>query len=85
MLMDSLLRVGVSNDIILSSTIGRNKNKIPASVLSAIINGTEDLLKESAKYGINIHSYTGGETADVGDLVKTIIVDSHCCRQNQEK
>ena len=73
--VDDLLCVGVSNDIILSSTIGRNKNKIPASVLSAIINGTEDLLKELAKYGINIHS-TGGETADVGDLVKTIIVDS---------
>jgi len=73
--VDDLLCVGVSDDIMLSSTIGRNKNKIPASVLSAIINGTEDLLKELAKYGINIHS-TGGETADVGDLVKTIIVDS---------
>ena len=73
--IDDLLCVGVSNDIMLSSTIGRNKNKIPASVLSAIINGTEDLLKELAKYGVNIHS-TGGETADVGDLVKTIIVDS---------
>lgn len=73
--VDDLLCVGVSDDIMLSSTIGRNKNKIPASVLSAIINGTEDLLKELAKFGINIHS-TGGETADVGDLVKTIIVDS---------
>ena len=73
--LDDLLCVGVSDDIMLSSTIGRNKNKIPASVLSAIINGTEDLLKELAKYGVNIHS-TGGETADVGDLVKTIIVDS---------
>ena len=73
--IDDLLCVGVSDDIMLSSTIGRNKNKIPASVLSAIINGTEDLLKELAKYGVNIHS-TGGETADVGDLVKTIIVDS---------
>ena len=73
--VDDLLCVGVSNDIMLSSTIGRNKNKIPTSVLSAIINGTEDLLKQLAKYGINIHS-TGGETADVGDLVKTIIVDS---------
>ena len=73
--VDDLLCVGVSDDIMLSSTIGRNKNKIPASVLSAIINGTEDLLKELAKYGVNIHS-TGGETADVGDLVKTIIVDS---------
>ena len=73
--IDDLLCVGVSDDIMLSSTIGRNKNKIPTSVLSAIINGTEDLLKQLAKYGINIHS-TGGETADVGDLVKTIIVDS---------
>ena len=73
--IDDLLCVGVSNDIMLSSTIGRNKNKIPGSVLSAIINGTEDLLKELAKHGINIYS-TGGETADVGDLVKTIIVDS---------
>ena len=73
--IDDLLCVGVSDDIILSSTIGRNKNKIPSSVLSTIINGTEDLLKDLAKYGINIHS-TGGETADVGDLVKTIIVDS---------
>ena len=73
--VDDLLCVGVSDDIMLSSTIGRNKNKIPASVLSEIINGTEDLLKELAKYGVNIHS-TGGETADVGDLVKTIIVDS---------
>ena len=73
--VDDLLCVGVSDDIMLSSTIGRNKNKIPASVLSAIINGTEDLLKLLAKYGVNIHS-TGGETADVGDLVKTIIVDS---------
>ena len=73
--IDDLLCVGVSNDIMLSSTIGRNKNKIPGSVLSAIINGTEDLLKELEKHGINIYS-TGGETADVGDLVKTIIVDS---------
>ena len=73
--IDDLLCVGVSNDIMLSSTIGRNKNKIPGSVLSAIINGTEDLLKELAKHGINIYS-TGGETADVGDIVKTIIVDS---------
>ena len=73
--IDDLLCVGVSNDIMLSSTIGRNKNKIPGSVLSAIINGTEELLKELAKHGINIYS-TGGETADVGDLVKTIIVDS---------
>jgi phosphoribosylformylglycinamidine cyclo-ligase len=61
--------------IILSSTIGRNKNLIPAEVISAIINGTEELLQELREYGVNIHS-TGGETADVGDLVRTIIVDS---------
>ena len=73
--IDDLLCVGVTNDILLSSTIGRNKNKIPAEVLSAIINGTEELLVDLAKFGVRIHS-TGGETADVGDLVKTIIVDS---------
>ena len=73
--IDDLLCVGVSSDIMLSSTIGRNKNKIPGSVLSAIINGTEDLISELAKHGINIYS-TGGETADIGDLVKTIVVDS---------
>jgi phosphoribosylformylglycinamidine cyclo-ligase len=73
--IDDLLCVGVTNDILLSSTIGRNKNKIPAEVLSAIINGTEELLTDLAQFGVKIHS-TGGETADVGDLVKTIIVDS---------
>ena len=73
--IDDLLCVGVSSDITLSSTIGRNKNKIPGSVLAAIINGTEDLISELAKHGINIYS-TGGETADIGDLVKTIVVDS---------
>ena len=73
--IDDLLCVGVSNDIMLSSTIGRNKNKIPGSVLSTIINSTEDLISELAKHGINIYS-TGGETADIGDLVKTIVVDS---------
>ncbi|MEK9603911.1 MAG: AIR synthase related protein [Flavobacteriaceae bacterium] len=73
--IDDLLCVGVTDNILLSSTIGRNKNKIPAEVLSAIINGTEELLVDLAKYGVKIHS-TGGETADVGDLVKTIIVDS---------
>ena len=73
--IDDLLCVGVSNDIMLSSTIGRNKNKIPGSVLSTIINATEDLISELAKHGINIYS-TGGETADIGDLVKTIVVDS---------
>lgn len=73
--IDDLLCVGVSNDIMLSSTIGRNKNKIPGSVLSTIINATEDLISELAKHGINIYN-TGGETADIGDLVKTIVVDS---------
>jgi phosphoribosylformylglycinamidine cyclo-ligase len=73
--IDDLLCVGVTNDIWLSSTIGRNKNKIPAQVLAAIINGTEELLANLAQLGVKIHS-TGGETADVGDLVKTIIVDS---------
>ena len=73
--IDDLLCVGVTNDILLSSTIGRNKNKIPAQVLAAIINGTEELLANLAQLGVKIHS-TGGETADVGDLVKTIIVDS---------
>ena len=73
--IDDLLCVGVTNDILLSSTIGRNKNKIPAEVLAAIINGTEELLANLSHHGVNIHS-TGGETADVGDLVKTIIVDS---------
>ncbi len=73
--IDDLLCVGVTNDILLSSTIGRNKNKISAQVLAAIINGTEELLANLAQLGVKIHS-TGGETADVGDLVKTIIVDS---------
>ena len=73
--IDDLLCVGVTNDILLSSTIGRNKNKIPAEVLAAVINGTEELLANLSQHGVNIHS-TGGETADVGDLVKTIIVDS---------
>ena len=73
--IDDLLCVGVSNDIMLSSTIGRNKNKIPGSVLSTIINATEDLISELAKHGINVYN-TGGETADIGDLVKTIVVDS---------
>jgi phosphoribosylformylglycinamidine cyclo-ligase len=73
--IDDLLCVGATENIILSSTIGRNKNLITGEVLSAIINGTEELLSELKKYGITIHS-TGGETADVGDLVRTIIVDS---------
>jgi len=73
--IDDLLCVGATDNIILSSTIGRNKNLITGEVISAIINGTEELLKELEGYGVKIHS-TGGETADVGDLVRTIIVDS---------
>ena len=73
--VDDLLCVGAVDNILLSSTIGRNKNLIPGEVLSAIINGTEELLKDLREAGISIHS-TGGETADVGDLVRTIIVDS---------
>jgi phosphoribosylformylglycinamidine cyclo-ligase len=73
--IDDLLCVGATDSILLSSTIGRNKNVIPGEVISAIIAGTEDLIKELASYGVQIHS-TGGETADVGDLVRTIIVDS---------
>jgi len=73
--IDDLLCVGATDNILLSSTIGRNKNLIPAEVISAIINGTEELIAELKTYGVTIHS-TGGETADVGDLVRTIIVDS---------
>jgi phosphoribosylformylglycinamidine cyclo-ligase len=73
--IDDLLCVGAADNILLSSTIGRNKNLIPAEVISAIINGTEELISELKKHGVTIHS-TGGETADVGDLVRTIIVDS---------
>jgi len=73
--IDDLLCVGATDSILLSSTIGRNKNVIPGEVISAIIAGTEELIKELATYGVQIHS-TGGETADVGDLVRTIIVDS---------
>jgi phosphoribosylformylglycinamidine cyclo-ligase len=73
--IDDLLCVGATNNIVLSSTIGRNKNLIPGEVISAIINGTEELLKELSDFGVVIHS-TGGETADLGDLVRTIIVDS---------
>lgn len=73
--VDDLLCVGATENILLSSTIGRNKNKIDGAVLSEIINGTEELLTELRKHGVNIRS-TGGETADVGDLVRTIIVDS---------
>ena len=73
--IDDLLCVGATDNILLSSTIGRNKNLIPAEVISAIINGTEELIEELKTFGVTIHS-TGGETADVGDLVRTIIVDS---------
>ena len=73
--LDDLLCVGATNDILLSSTIGRNKNLIPGEVIATIINGTEELLVQLREAGIGIYS-TGGETADVGDLVRTIIVDS---------
>jgi phosphoribosylformylglycinamidine cyclo-ligase len=73
--LDDLLCAGAYNNILLSSTIGRNKNLIPGEVISAIINGTEEILSDLRELGIGILS-TGGETADVGDLVRTIIVDS---------
>jgi phosphoribosylformylglycinamidine cyclo-ligase len=73
--IDDLLCVGATDNILLSSTIGRNKNLIPGEVISAIINGTEELIAELKSFGVTIHA-TGGETADVGDLVRTIIVDS---------
>ena len=74
--LDDLLCVGAYDNILLSSTIGRNKNLIPGEVISAIINGTEEVLSDFRDLGIGIYS-TGGETADVGDLVRTIIVDSN--------
>ena len=73
--IDDLLCVGATDNIMLSSTIGRNKNLVPGEVISAIINGTEELIDDLKKFGVTIHS-TGGETADVGDVVRTIIVDS---------
>ncbi len=73
--IDDLLCVGATDNIMLSSTIGRNKNLVPGEVISAIINGTEELIEELKSFGVTIHS-TGGETADVGDVVRTIIVDS---------
>jgi phosphoribosylformylglycinamidine cyclo-ligase len=73
--IDDLLCVGACDRILLSSTIGRNKRLVPGEVISAIIEGTEKLVCELQQYGINIYT-TGGETADVGDLVRTIIVDS---------
>jgi len=82
--IDDLLCVGATDNILLSSTIGRNKNLVPGEVISEIINGTEELLTELRNQGIGIHS-TGGETADVGDLVRTIIVDSTVvCRMKRE-
>lgn len=82
--IDDLICVGAVDNILLSSTIGRNKLLIPGEVIAAIINGTEELLADLRKLGVNIHS-TGGETADVGDLVRTIIVDSTVtCRMKRK-
>ncbi len=83
--IDDLICVGATDHILLSSTIGRNKNLIPGEVIAAIINGTEEILAELRAQGISIYS-TGGETADVGDLVRTIIVDSTVtCRIERDK
>jgi phosphoribosylformylglycinamidine cyclo-ligase len=83
--LDDLLCVGATDNILLSSTIGRNKNLIPGEVIAAIINGTEEILAELRDAGIGIYS-TGGETADVGDLVRTIIVDSTVtCRMKRSE
>ena len=83
--IDDLICVGATENILLSSTIGRNKQLIPAEVLAAIINGTEEVLEDLRNLGISIWS-TGGETADVGDLVRTIIVDSTVtCRMERSK
>lgn len=83
--IDDLLCVGATENILLSSTIGRNKQLIPGEVIAAIINGTEEILEELRGHGISIHS-TGGETADVGDLVRTIIVDSTVtCRMKRSE
>ncbi|GAB1359930.1 hypothetical protein MASR1M31_17220 [Porphyromonadaceae bacterium] len=73
--IDDLLCVGATDNILVSSTIGRNKQLIPGEVISAVINGTEELLQELRDLGVNAY-LTGGETADVGDLVRTIVVDS---------
>src|SRR5690606_22659044 len=82
--LDDLLCVGATDNILLSSTIGRNKNLIPGEVIAEIINGTEEILEELRGLGIGIYS-TGGETADVGDLVRTIIVDSTVtCRMRRD-
>lgn len=82
--IDDLLCVGATDNILLSSTIGRNKLLIPGEVIAAVIEGTSQLVNELAGYGVNI-VLTGGETADVGDLVRTIVVDSTvCCRMRRE-
>ncbi len=83
--LDDLICAGATDNILLSSTIGRNKNLIPGEVIAEIINGTERFLAKMRNYGINIYS-SGGETADVGDLVRTIIVDSTvCCRMKRDQ
>ncbi len=83
--IDDLLCVGATSNILLSSTIGRNKNLIPGEVISAVINGTQEFIDEMNAAGVNIVS-TGGETADVGDLVRTIIVDSTVtCRMRRDQ
>jgi phosphoribosylformylglycinamidine cyclo-ligase len=83
--LDDLICVGATENILLSSTIGRNKNLIPGEVIAAIINGTEEILADLREQGISIYS-TGGETADVGDLVRTIIVDSTVtCRMKRDE
>lgn len=83
--IDDLLCVGATDNILLSSTIGRNKNKIPGEVIAAIINGTDELCQELQEMGVGVYP-TGGETADVGDLVRTIIVDSTVtCRMKRSE
>ena len=73
--IDDLLCVGAIDNILISSTIGRNMSRIPGEVISTIINGTEEILEMLRNNGVNVVS-TGGETADLGDLVRTIVVDS---------
>ena len=82
--IDDLLCVGAVDNILVSSTIGRNKNKIPGEVIAAIIQGTEEILQDLRSFGLSVHS-TGGETADVGDLVRTIIVDSTVVARMRKK
>jgi phosphoribosylformylglycinamidine cyclo-ligase len=81
---DDLLCVGATDNILLSSTIGRNKNLIPGEVIAEIINGTEEIARKLTEFGVNVTT-TGGETADVGDLVRTIIVDSTVTARMQRK